>query len=89
MWICRFANGYLQSNWRDDQDRKEYLYHELWHKAANRDKFRRFAQFGRLLPGLRRTVIKDLRGKELSQTSVPVELLYCSMRLRSNGKTAG
>lgn len=70
VWICRLANGHLQATGRDDRNRKQYLYHEEWHEAANRDKFRRFTQFGRLLPGLRRAVGRDMRGMTLTRTRV-------------------
>src|SRR5262245_52081198 len=70
VWICRSPKGHLQATGRDDRNRKQYLYHDEWHEAANADKFRQFAQFGRLLPGLRRAVAKDIRGKELSRTRV-------------------
>lgn len=70
VWICRFANGHLQATGRDDRNRKQYLYHEQWHEAANLEKFRRFARFGRQLPGLRRAIFNDLRGDKISRKRV-------------------
>lgn len=70
VWICRFANGHLQSTGVDSRRRKQYLYHERWRSVADMAKFLRLAEFGRLLPRLRQRVMSDLRGKELSRNRV-------------------
>jgi DNA topoisomerase I len=70
VWICVSPKGHLQATGRDDRNRKQYLYHELWHEAANKDKFRRFVRFGRVLPRLRRAVSHDMRGKLLTRRRV-------------------
>lgn len=70
VWICRFANGHLQATGLDSRQRKQYLYHEQWRSVADSAKFVRLEEFGRLLPLLRRTIARDLRGRELSRTRV-------------------
>jgi DNA topoisomerase-1 len=70
VWICRFANGHLQATGFDDRHRKQYLYHERWRTIADSAKFLRLADFGRLLPKLRQTIARDLRGNELSSRRV-------------------
>lgn len=70
VWICRFTNGHLQATGIDDRKRKQYLYHDRWRAIADSAKFLRLVEFGRLLPKLRQTITRDLRGKELSRRRV-------------------
>jgi DNA topoisomerase I len=70
VWICRYADGHLQATGRDDRGRKQYLYHEQWREISNAAKFWRLKAVPELLPDLRRKVLRDLRGRELSRTRV-------------------
>jgi len=70
VWICPFPNGHLQATGRDDKNRKQYIYHERWQEASQLAKFSRVARFGKILPRLRRQVLRDLRGNELSRRRV-------------------
>jgi DNA topoisomerase-1 len=78
VWISRYANGHLQATGFDDRGRKQYLYHEHWSKISNAAKFWRLKVVPKILPQLRRKVLRDLRGRELSRSRVlagMVELL--------------
>jgi DNA topoisomerase-1 len=70
VWICRFADGHLQATGHDARGRKQYLYHEHWREISNAAKFWRLKTCPRFLPGLRRQVKLDLRGRALSATRV-------------------
>jgi DNA topoisomerase-1 len=70
VWICRYATGHLQATGRDARGRKQYLCHEHWREVANAAKFWRLKAVPKFLPGLRRTVSRDLRGRKATQTRV-------------------
>lgn len=70
VWICSDPNGHLQATGRDAKSRKQYRYHPAWRTLRDRDKFTRVANFGRLLPRLRRRVRSDLKLKGLCQQKV-------------------
>jgi DNA topoisomerase-1 len=61
VWICELENGHLQATGRDARRRKQYRYHEAWKRARSEYKFDRVADFGRVLPRVRRRVDRDLR----------------------------
>lgn len=61
VWICPDDFGHIQATGRDDMDRKQYRYHDLWQDYRNRVKYDRLAEFGEILPRLRRKVTRDLR----------------------------
>lgn len=70
VWICRFANGHLQCTGRDEQGRKQYLYHERWQATVAAWKFRKLRSFGQRLAKLRRRVESDLRRRSKSSEQV-------------------
>jgi DNA topoisomerase-1 len=70
VWICRYADGHLQATGFDDRGRKQYLYHEHWREITNAAKFWRLKAVPKLLPDLRRKVLRDLRGRVLSRSRV-------------------
>jgi DNA topoisomerase-1 len=61
VWVCMDPLGHLQATGRDAAGRKQYLYHERWRVHRDRLKFDSMVAFGTALPGLRRTVARDLR----------------------------
>jgi DNA topoisomerase IB len=81
VWICPDSLGHLQATGIDAAGRKQYLYHQRWREHRDRQKFRRMERFGSLLPKLRRSVAKDLRGDELIRERV----LGCAIRLLDVG----
>lgn len=60
VWICTLPHGHLQATGRDARGRKQYRYHPEWRLARDADKFGRMAEFGRVLPRIRRRVKADL-----------------------------
>ena len=61
VWICVKPNGHLQATGRDMRRRKQYRYHPEWTKAQAATKFEQLAEFGHLLPKIRRRVDRDLQ----------------------------
>ena len=81
VWICPDAQGHIQATGYDDAGRKQYLYHEGWHKRQDRLKFERVLGFGAALPKLRRQVGRDLGRRGLVRERV----LACAIRLLDLG----
>lgn len=70
VWICRAPDGHLQATGRDSRGRKQYIYHEQWREISNLAKFFRLKPCAEFLPALRRRVLRDLGGRELSRPRV-------------------
>ncbi|MBI2690991.1 MAG: DNA topoisomerase IB [Solirubrobacterales bacterium] len=81
VWICPRENGHLQATGVDAAGRKQYLYHEAWRAAKDREKFDEMLDFAAALPRLRARVSKDLRQRELTRERV----LGCALRLLDLG----
>ncbi|QPG04377.1 DNA topoisomerase IB [Salinimonas marina] len=52
--IAKDAKADLQATGYDAKGRKQYIYHELWHKRQQAAKFSRLSDFGQALPEFRR-----------------------------------
>lgn len=70
VWICVLENGHLQATGFDVRKRKQYKYHPLWNSLRNHTKFYRLQEFGKLLPGIRLQLEKDLSKQGLPQEKV-------------------
>lgn len=70
VWICTLAEGHLQATGVDDRGRKQYRYHELWSAYRDRTKFDQLIDFGEVLPGLRRRILRDLKGEPFEERTV-------------------
>ncbi|MBV9839719.1 MAG: DNA topoisomerase IB [Solirubrobacterales bacterium] len=81
VWICTDPWGHLQATGIDAAGRKQYLYHPRWRELRDRAKFDRMLRFARRLPRLRRRVVADLAGDELTRERV----LACAARLLDVG----
>lgn len=78
VWICADPHGHIQATGRDDEGRKQYIYHPRWEEMRNRTKFNRLILFGRALPPLREEVDGDMRKHGLPRervVAVVVDLL--------------
>ncbi|WP_226622034.1 DNA topoisomerase IB [Alloyangia pacifica] len=64
VWICPRANGHLQATGRDARDRKQYRYHPEWTTFRSERKYGHLAEFGAALPGLRRSILRQLRDRD-------------------------
>jgi DNA topoisomerase-1 len=68
VWICKSANGHLQATGIDTKNRKQYRYHPMWNALRNHTKYYRLNEFGKVLPGIRQQLEKDI-----SLPGLPVE----------------
>ncbi len=75
------SNGHIQATGLDEAGRKQYLYHQHWREARDREKFRRMERFARALPEVRRQVAADLKLRGL----VRARVLACAVRLLDLG----
>ncbi|HSQ96971.1 MAG TPA: DNA topoisomerase IB [Croceibacterium sp.] len=66
-WFCPDPKGHILATGFDDKGRKQYRYHPDYRTHAEIEKFDGCADFGRLLPKLRKRVEKDLAGTKLSR----------------------
>jgi len=67
MWtdvlICRFDDGHIQAIGRDLKGRKQYIYHSVYEKLKQEEKFRKMLDFAEYLPKIRKRAYKDLKIK--------------------------
>lgn len=75
VWICRDANGHIQSTGYDARNRKQYRYHVQWQESRNRTKFDKLYEFGKVLPKLRARVQKDIAKRSLTEEKVIATVL--------------
>lgn len=65
MWtdvmLCRFDDGHIQAVGRDDKNRKQYIYHTVYEKQKQEEKFKKLIDFSDLLPKIRKRAFKDLK----------------------------
>ena len=66
-WFCPADNGHLLATGIDAKGRKQYRYHPDFRAHKEGEKFDSTAQFGRLLPLVRKRVEDDLRSPRLSR----------------------
>jgi DNA topoisomerase-1 len=81
VWICPLPQGHLQATGRDARGRKQYRYHPEWRQARESDKFGRMAEFGAVLPRIRRRVKNDLAASPASAPPNRAALLATLVRL--------
>jgi DNA topoisomerase I len=70
VWISPWAHSHLQATGRDARGRKQYRYHSRWREVRDQTKFDRMSAFGRVLPGLRRRLNRDLARPGLPRDKV-------------------
>jgi DNA topoisomerase-1 len=61
VWICASPRGHLQATGKDARGRKQYRYHPAWIAERDSNKFDSLRDFARVLPRIRRGVMRDLR----------------------------
>lgn len=77
VWICEKANGHIQATGRDEQGRKQYIYHPLWNEVREQQKFETLIEFGRSLPLIRRQIRKQLKKTiKLNKEQVLCAIIY-------------
>jgi DNA topoisomerase-1 len=70
VWICPSADGHILATGRDARGRKQYRYHARWREVRDADKFGQLADFGAVLPDVRKAVDADLRRRGLPREKV-------------------
>jgi DNA topoisomerase-1 len=70
VWICPRPDGHIQATGRDDDGRKQYIYHPRWREARDRSKYRRLGELGARLPTLRAQVGRALARSATDQERV-------------------
>ncbi|WP_256007580.1 DNA topoisomerase IB [Pedobacter deserti] len=70
VWIAPAENAYLQVTGIDAAGRKQYKYHPLWTSRRSDSKYFRLLEFGKALPGARKSIARDLRRKEFDERKV-------------------
>ena len=70
VWICPYPNGHIQAVGTDDAGRRQYLYHEKWHEARDREKHERVLVLARRLPAVRKRIASDLRESGLGRRRI-------------------
>jgi DNA topoisomerase-1 len=70
VWICPDPKGHLQATGRDARGRKQNRYHPDWRKIRDETKYGRMMAFAKLLPKIRKRVLKDLHLKGLPRDKV-------------------
>lgn len=60
VWICMRADGHLQATGVDVRGRKQYIYHQEWHRLSSQRKFEVLPSFVLALPRIRRRVSEAL-----------------------------
>lgn len=91
VWICPSALGHIQAVGRDARGRKQYRYHARWREVRDETKYGQLAEFGRMLPAIRRRVRADLARKGMPREkviAVVVELLERTMMRVGNEEYA-
>lgn len=73
--IARGESAPLQAVGLDKKGRTQYLYHSKFRSKREEEKFRRVVEFGEELPKLRRQVLRDLKGTELSRKRVVASIV--------------
>jgi DNA topoisomerase IB len=61
VWVCSVPNGHIQATGTDAAGRRQYLYHEAWRVARDREKHDRMTTFARKLPAAREQMREDLQ----------------------------
>jgi DNA topoisomerase I len=70
VWISTRPRGHLQATGRDARGRKQHRYHPRWREIRDANKFDRMSTFARVLPRIRRRVVRDLGREGLPREKV-------------------
>jgi len=70
VWICSDDRGHIQATGVDGKGRLQYRYHPDWIAIKAVMKFDGIAGFAEVLPSLRASITKDLKGKDMTLAKV-------------------
>lgn len=77
VWYCAYEDGYIQATGHDQNNKKQYFYHEVWENYRESRKFAHMMNVANCLPTLRRHIRNDLKNKMDNKTFI----LACMGRL--------
>ncbi len=60
VWIAPDPRGHIQAVGRDEKGRRQYIYHADFRAHREAEKFDRLTAFAKVLPRLRRQILRDL-----------------------------
>jgi DNA topoisomerase IB len=70
VWISPDPRGHIQAAGTDPAGRRQYLYHDVWRRKRDEEKFDNVLDFAERLPRLRKRLAVDLRGDRLTRQRV-------------------
>lgn len=70
VYICKWDDGHIQAIGRDAKGRKQYIYHSVFEKARQLEKFAKMKDFGKALSKFRKKVVEDIAIKEWSKDKI-------------------
>jgi DNA topoisomerase I len=70
VWISPDPRGHIQAAGTDAAGRRQYLYHEVWRRKRDEEKFDHVLDVAARLPRLRKRLAADLRGDKLTRDRV-------------------
>jgi len=70
VWICPDPRGHIQAVGTDAAGRRQYLYHDVWRRRRDEQKFDHVLEVAERLPRLRRRLARDLSGDDLGRPRV-------------------
>ncbi|HUH74236.1 MAG TPA: hypothetical protein VLZ75_07495 [Chitinophagales bacterium] len=75
VYICKWDDGHIQAIGRDAKGRKQYIYHSVFEKAKQEEKFAKMKDFGKSLEKLRKKVLEDIKTKQWTKSKVVAILI--------------
>ncbi len=77
VWICTNEKGHIQAIGRDSKNRKQYIYHPLWTKERQEQKFKSLLPFGTALSLLRKKIDEEIKKPpSLDKTQIICAVLF-------------
>jgi DNA topoisomerase I len=70
VWISPDPRGHIQAAGTDAAGRRQYLYHDVWRRKRDEEKFDHVLDVAARLPRLRKRLAADLRGDRLTRDRV-------------------
>ncbi|MEO8253089.1 MAG: DNA topoisomerase IB [Flavobacterium sp.] len=75
VYICKWDDGHIQAIGRDAKGRKQYIYHSVFEKAKQEEKFAKMKDFGNVLEKFRQQVLADIASKVWTKDKVVALLI--------------
>jgi len=76
VWICTDPSGHIQVTGRDEQGRKQYIYHDKWRTMRDLINFYRTILFAKDLPHIRSVVREQLQRNTIDREQILAAMLW-------------